>query len=151
MAAVQVLSDIRIWSHHWTRLENHVEKMNRHVQVLLDNKELVDGRFRTIHPVPDVCRLFLKAYALEGQDRRSIDLAWNATKAVENTAAVCPNVVVVVHGPGVVMMPWADNENVTAILSAQYPGEETGNSIVDVLWGRAEPSGRLPCTVPKNC
>ncbi|KAH7276218.1 hypothetical protein MRS44_005609 [Fusarium solani] len=131
-------------------VRKHVEKMNGRVQVLLDNKELVDGRFRTIYPVPDVCLLFLKAYASGGQDRRSIDLAWNATKAVENTAAVCPNTVVVVHGPGVVTMPWADNENVTAILSAHYPGEETGNSIVDVLWGRAEPSGRLPYTVPKK-
>ncbi|KAL2692537.1 hypothetical protein Neosp_002947 [[Neocosmospora] mangrovei] len=131
-------------------VRKHVEKMNGRVQVLLDNKELVDGRFRTIYPVPDVCLLFLKAYASEGQDRRSIDLEWNATKAVENTAAVCPNTVVVVHGPGVVTMPWADNENVTAILSAHYPGEETGNSIVDVIWGRAEPSGRLPYTIPKK-
>ncbi|RSM04456.1 hypothetical protein CEP52_006835 [Fusarium oligoseptatum] len=131
-------------------IRKHVERMNGRVQVLLDNNELVDGRFRTIYPVPDVCLLFLKAFASEGQDRSSIDLAWNATEAVENTAAVCPNTVVIVHGPGVVTMPWADNENVTAILSAHYPGEETGNSIVDVLWGRAEPSGRLPYTIPKK-
>ncbi|RSL60737.1 hypothetical protein CEP54_006565 [Fusarium duplospermum] len=131
-------------------IRKHVEKMNGRVQVLLDNKELVDGRFRTIYPVPYVCLLFLKAYASEGQDRPSIDLAWNATKAVENTAAACPSTVVIMHGPGVVTMPWADNENVTAILSAHYPGEETGNSIVDVLWGHAEPSGRLPYTIPKK-
>lgn len=131
-------------------VRKHVEELGGRVQVVLDNKELVDGRFRTIYPVPDVCLLFLKAYASEGQDRRSIELAWNASQAVEKTAAVCPNTVVVVHGPGVVTMPWADNENVTAILSAHYPGEETGNAIVDVLWGHVEPSGRLPYTVPKN-
>ena len=83
-------------------------------------------------------------------DRPHLDLDWEATRAVEATAAMCPNTVVVVHGPGVVLMPWADNENVTAILSAHYPGEETGNSIVDVLWGASEPLGRLPYTIPKT-
>lgn len=47
-------------------------------------------------------------------------------------------------------MPCADNENVTAILSAHYSGEETGNSIFNVLWGHAEPSGRLLYTVLKK-
>ncbi|KAL5621093.1 hypothetical protein FOBRF1_004339 [Fusarium oxysporum] len=131
-------------------IEKHVAELGGRVQILLDNKELVDGRFRTIYPVPEACLLFLKAYASEGQDRRSAELAWNATLVVEKTVALCPNTIVVVHGPGVVTMPWATNENVTAILSAHYPGEETGNAIVDVLWGRAEPSGRLPYTIPKK-
>ncbi|GJD04161.1 beta1,2-D-glucosidase [Colletotrichum higginsianum] len=131
-------------------IRNHVESMGGRVQAVFDNEELVDDRFRTIYPVPQVCLLFLKSFATEGKDRDSAELQWNATKAVENTAAVCPNTVVVVHGPGVVLMPWADNQNVTAILAAHYPGEQTGNSIVDVLWGAAEPSGRLPYSIPKN-
>ncbi|KAL2109085.1 hypothetical protein VUR80DRAFT_2974 [Thermomyces stellatus] len=131
-------------------VKKQVESDGGRVQVLLDNTEVADGRFRTIYPIPDVCLLFLKSYATEGQDRAHIDLQWNATSAVESTAAVCPNTVVVVHGPGVVRMPWADNENVTAILSAHYPGEEIGNSIVDVLWGATPPSGRLPYTIPKS-
>ncbi len=47
-------------------------------------------------------------------------------------------------------MPWANNPNVTAILAAHYPGEESGNSIVDILWGDVNPSGRLPYTIPKS-
>jgi beta-glucosidase len=93
--------------------------------------------------------VFLKAYATEGSDRPDLDLQWNATLAVESTARLCSNTVVITHGPGVVLMPWADNENVTAILAAHYPGEETGNSITDVLWGDVEPSGRLPYSIPR--
>ncbi|KXH25230.1 hypothetical protein CSIM01_04174 [Colletotrichum simmondsii] len=131
-------------------IRKHVESIGGRVQALFDNDELADGRFRTIYPVPDVCLLFLKSYATEGQDRQSAELQWSATKAVENTAAMCPNTVVIIHGPGVVVIPWVDNENVTAILNAHYPGEQTGNSIVDVLWGMVEPSGRLPYSIPKN-
>ncbi|KXH56569.1 hypothetical protein CSAL01_12641, partial [Colletotrichum salicis] len=97
----------------------------------------VESLAGTIYPVPDVCLLFLKSYATEGQDRQSAELQWSATKTVENTATMCPNTV-------------ADNENVTAILNAHYPGEQTGNAIIDVLWGAVEPSGRLPYSVPKN-
>ncbi|KAK1634842.1 glycosyl hydrolase family 3 N terminal domain-containing protein [Colletotrichum phormii] len=132
-------------------IRKHVESLGGRVQAVFDNDELADGRFRTIYPVPNVCLLFLKSYATEGQDRQSAELQWSATKAVENTASMCSNTVVIVHGPGVVVIPWADNENVTAILNAHYPGEQTGNSIVDVLWGAVEPSGRLPYSIPKEC
>ncbi|KAI0425094.1 glycoside hydrolase family 3 protein [Xylaria sp. FL1042] len=131
-------------------VRDHVKSYGGRVQIVLDNDQIAEGSFKTIYPIPDACLLFLKAYAAEGADRTSIDLQFNTTKAVESTAAVCPNTIVVVHGPGVVLMPWADNENVTAILTAHYPGEQTGNSIVDVLWGAVEPSGRLPYTIPKT-
>jgi beta-glucosidase len=131
-------------------IRERVRKQSGRVQVLLEHQDIIEGNFRSIYPIPDVCLVFLKAFAAEGRDRESLDLDWNATKVVESVTSLCSNTVVVVNGPGVVLMPWADNENVTAILSAQYPGEEIGNSIVDVLWGEAEPAGRLPYTIPKN-
>ncbi|KAH6620181.1 glycosyl hydrolase family 3 N terminal domain-containing protein [Boeremia exigua] len=130
-------------------IRNKVKSLGGRVQWLFDNNEIADGRFRSVYPRPQVCLLFLKAFATEGLDRASIDFQWNATMAVESTARLCPNTIVITHGPGVVLMPWADNENVTAILAAHYPGEETGNSIVDVLWGISEPAGRLPYSIPK--
>ncbi|KAJ4361240.1 hypothetical protein N0V95_002058 [Ascochyta clinopodiicola] len=131
-------------------IQSHVQALGGRVQLLFDNDILAEGSFKTIYPTPDACLLFLKAYSTEGQDRPSLELQWNATKAVESTAATCPNTIVVTHGPGVLLMPWADNENVTAILAAHYPGEETGNAIKDILWGLVEPSGRLPYTIPRN-
>ncbi|VUC26712.1 unnamed protein product [Clonostachys rosea] len=131
-------------------VQRHVESYGGRLQVVMDNDDIADGRFRTIYPVPDVCLVFLKSYASEGFDRSSIELPWNSTAVVESTAAICSNTIVIIHSPGVVTLPWADNENVTAILSAHYPGEEIGNSIVEVLWGATPPSGRLPYTIPKT-
>jgi beta-glucosidase len=130
-------------------IRSKIRSLGGRAQWLFDNDEIADGRFRSIYPVPQVCLVFLKAYATEGSDRPDLDLQWNATLAVESTARLCSNTIVITHGPGVVLMPWADNENVTAILAAHYPGEETGNSITDVLWGDVEPSGRLPYSIPR--
>jgi beta-glucosidase len=127
-----------------------VSELGGRVQLLFDNDLIAQGAFNTIYPTPQACLLFLKAYATEGADRPDLELQWNATAAVESVANLCPNTIVITHTPGVVLMPWADNENVTAILAAHYPGEETGNAITDILWGKVEPSGRLPYTIPKR-
>jgi hypothetical protein len=41
-------------------------------------------------------------------------------------------------------MTWTDHPNITAILYAGAPGEQAGPSLVDVMWGTVNPSGRLP-------
>ncbi|CAI0642193.1 unnamed protein product [Colletotrichum noveboracense] len=78
------------------------------------------------------------------------ELDWNSTAVVEQVARRCNNTIVVSHSVGVNTMPWADHPNVKAILAAHLPGQETGNSIVDVLWGDVNPSGRLPYSIPFN-
>ncbi|KAJ5291718.1 glycoside hydrolase superfamily [Penicillium angulare] len=96
---------------------------------------------------PDVCLVFLKSWATESEDRETLSFDWDGDKVVENIAAMCPNTVVITHSNGVNVMPWANHPNVTGILAAHLPGEEAGNSIVDVLWGDVNPSGRLPYTI----
>jgi beta-glucosidase len=56
----------------------------------------------------------------------------------------------VLHGAAPNTLPWQNNPNVTAILAAHMPGQETGNSIVDILWGDVNPSGKLPYTIANN-
>lgn len=66
---------------------------------------------------------------------------------IANVTAVSSNVIVVVHSVGPVIMPWVDNPNITAILWTGLPGQESGNSLVDVLYGSYNPGGKLPFTI----
>ena len=42
---------------------------------------------------------------------------------------------------------WIDHPNVTAVIAAHFPGQESGDAIVSVLYGDVSPSGRLPYTI----
>ena len=57
-----------------------------------------------------------------------------------------PTVVVLYGGSAVAMSEWIDAAD--AVLMAWYPGEEGGRAVADVLWGDADPAGRLPVTFP---
>ncbi|KAF7597152.1 hypothetical protein BBP40_009490 [Aspergillus hancockii] len=99
---------------------------------------------------PEACLVFLKTWAEEGLDRGSLDVDWNGNEVVESVAKDCNNTIVITHSSGINVLPWADHPNVTAILAAHYPGQEAGNSIVDVLYGDVNPSGHLPYTIAFN-
>ncbi|KAH7417559.1 beta-glucosidase [Cadophora sp. MPI-SDFR-AT-0126] len=131
-------------------IKARAQKIGARVSYILDNTVLAANDLHSIYPTPEVCLVFLKTYASEGYDRTSFEADWNSTLVVENVAARCPNTVVITHSAGINTMPWASNPNVKAILAAHLPGEQTGNSIVDVLWGDVNPSGKLPYTIPVN-
>jgi beta-glucosidase len=57
-------------------------------------------------------------------------------------------VVVIFGGSAVDMTGWIDA--VDAVLLAWYPGEEGGRAVADILWGDANPAGRLPVTFPRS-
>lgn len=99
---------------------------------------------------PDACLVFLKTRASERLDREQLYVDWNGDAVVESVAKSCSNTIVVTHSGGLNTMRWADHPNVTGILVAHYPGQESGNSIVDILYGDVNPSGRLPYTIPRN-
>jgi beta-glucosidase len=61
-------------------------------------------------------------------------------------AAVNPNVVVINNTGVAINMPWLSS--VSAVIQAWFPGQEAGNSIVDVLFGAVNPCGKLPMTFP---
>ncbi|KAJ7489647.1 glycoside hydrolase family 3 protein [Mycena galericulata] len=80
-------------------------------------------------------------------DRNDLEL-WSAgNDLIQNVAAVCNNTIVVIHSVGPVDMSWSAHENISAILYAGAPGEQTGPGLVDVLFGAVNPSGRLPFSI----
>ncbi len=82
----------------------------------------------------------------EGGDRADMRLPGNQDEVVAAVAAANPNTVVVLNTGSPVMMPWLDD--VPALAQAWFPGQESGNAIAAVLFGDADPGGRLPQTFP---
>ncbi|USP78307.1 glycoside hydrolase family 3 protein [Curvularia clavata] len=81
-------------------------------------------------------------------DRNNLTVWGNGDVVVQNVSALCNNTIVVVHSVGpVVMDAWKNNDNITAILWAGLPGQESGNSIADILYGHHNPGGKLPFTI----
>jgi beta-glucosidase len=75
----------------------------------------------------------------------------NFLQLILGVASVCKKTIVVAHlvGP-VIVESWIDHPNVKAFINANLPGQESGNSIVDVLFGAVNPSGKLVYTMAKK-
>ena len=103
-----------------------------------------------VNPTTDACLVFINSYATESLDRQGLTDEYSDT-LVTNVARKCNNTVVVIHNAGIRLVdPWIENENVTAVLFAHLPGQDTGRAVVDLLYGKANPSGRLPYTVART-
>ncbi|KAF5356831.1 hypothetical protein D9756_006600 [Leucocoprinus leucothites] len=95
--------------------------------------------------------VFISADSGEGADRTNLTAWRNGEALVQAAAAQNNNTIVVVNSVGpIIVEPWVDHPNVTAVLWAGVPGQEVGNAIADVLWGDWNPSGRLPYTIAKR-
>ncbi|TEA12352.1 putative beta-glucosidase M [Colletotrichum sidae] len=118
------------------------------------NRGILRWDFYSENPYPpyvnsEACLVFINAYASESFDRLSLTDEFS-DNLVNNVAANCSNTIVVVHSAGIrTVEAWVDHPNVTAVLFAGLPGQESGHSLVDILWGDVNPSGKLPYTVAK--
>lgn len=85
----------------------------------------------------------------ERHDRCNLDLPGVQEDFILEIAKANPNTVVCLqNGSAITMRRWLDA--VPAIVEQWYAGAECGNALAKILWGDANPAGRLPLTFPAS-
>ncbi len=82
----------------------------------------------------------------EGFDRKHMAMPDCQNELIEKVAAVQPNTVVVLHNGSPVEMPWIGQ--VKGIVEAYLGGQAVGGAVCDILFGKVNPSAKLPETFP---
>lgn len=96
-----------------------------------------------------VCVGMAASIETEGVDQKSMSLPEGQNRLIQEVAKVSAKTIVVVYsGVPVDMEPWLDQ--VEGVIQAWYPGQEGGHVLADILFGRINPSGKLPATFPKK-
>ena len=90
------------------------------------------------------------SWETEGQDQVSFNLPKDGSqdRLVAGVAAANTRTVVINSTGVAIAMPWLDQ--VSGLLQTWFPGQEAGNSIVDVLTGKVNAEGALTCSFPKE-
>lgn len=110
--------------------------------------------FRSVTPnvdgASDACLVIANAWASEGSDRSRLREDYT-DGLIQHVASQCNNTVVVFHNAGVRLVDqFIDHENVTAVIFAHLPGQESGRALVSLLYGDSNAWGKLPYTVARN-
>ncbi|HUH61931.1 MAG TPA: glycoside hydrolase family 3 C-terminal domain-containing protein [Terracidiphilus sp.] len=95
-----------------------------------------------------VAIVFVNQWESEGMDLVDLKLAGNQNTVVSAVAAKNPHTVVVLENGSPVIMPWLSS--VGAVLESWYPGQRGGEAVGNILFGEANPSGKLPITFPAS-
>ncbi|KLO18648.1 hypothetical protein SCHPADRAFT_918911 [Schizopora paradoxa] len=111
----------------------------------------------------DLCLIFINSDAGEGYlghdgingDRNDLFAQKGGDKLAKSVIQSCGSgngkSIVIVHSVGpVVVENWVDEPGLKGLIFANLPGQESGNALVDVLFGDVNPSGKLPYTVGKS-
>jgi len=85
------------------------------------------------------------SYDCEGNDKENLKLMYGQEILINEIAKVNPNLaVVIMGGSNAEMKGWMNNAR--AIIQAWYPGMEGGTALAKIIFGKTNPSGKLPMT-----
>ena len=84
----------------------------------------------------------------EGHDRKNISLPDGQDQLVAAVAKVAKRTVVVVNSGSPVEMPWF--EKVDSVLFTFFGGQQMGNALADVIFGKVNPAARTTTTWAKQ-
>lgn len=89
------------------------------------------------------------AYDAEDADKPNMQMPFGQDELIKAVLKVNPKTIVVLMGGGAIdMSQWIDD--VPAVMQAWYPGMEGGTALAKLVFGDANPSGKLPVTFPKK-
>lgn len=88
------------------------------------------------------------SFESEGFDRRHMRLPACQNELIMRVCEVQPNTVVVLHNGSPVEMPWLGK--VKAVVEAYLGGQAVGGAEADILYGKANPCGKLAETFPEK-
>ena len=93
---------------------------------------------------------YIKMFGKEmGGDRDNLGLHSEDIKLINTIADINPKIaVVLVGGSAITMEDWKFKAK--AILMSWYSGMQGGNALANVLFGKVNPSGKLPFTIPRD-
>ena len=86
------------------------------------------------------------SFESEGYDRKHMRMPECQNVLIEEILKVQPNVIVVLNNGAPVEMPWL--KDVKGVLEMYLGGQNVGSAEYNLLFGKANPSGRLPETFP---
>lgn len=84
-----------------------------------------------------------------GGDRKKLSLKKREAEMLKFAGLLNKNTVAVVMGGNAITMGEWKNE-INSVMMAYYPGMEGGNAIADIIFGKVNPSGKLPFAIAKN-
>ena len=137
-----------------TPLQAITARAGRHVRVTYDDGS-VPARAASVAKSASVAIVFASDSEGEYMDKACASVDCTNTgqtgkqdALIATVAAANPNTIVVLETGDPVLTPWRSSAR--GLLEAWYPGEEGGQALATVLFGDADPGGRLPVTFPAS-